>query len=171
MCVGSWGRRAGEDLPRLVKSEGGMLGRLGAHTPEGWPCPWYRRAGSSQDPSWEFRRSREDEQMGNSLAQSLSVGLGEEDHEARKKRLMCNCCASRVGGVCNRPELQGCVFCPHQLQSRLGNEQDAWWGWARAGTWLERLRRMAGQEAGLLERVVSKLFILNLRWEDGGQCR
>ena len=62
--------------------------------------------------------------MGNSLAQSL-WGLGEEDHEARKKRLMCNCCASRVGWVCNRPELQGCVFCPHHLQSRLGNGQDA----------------------------------------------
>lgn len=30
---------------------------------------------------------------------------------------------------------------------------------------------MAGQEAGLLERVVSKSLILNLRREDGGQCR
>ena len=99
MCVGSWGRRAGEDLPRLVKNEGGMLRRWGAHTPEGWPCPWYQRPGSSQDPSWEFRRSREDKQMGNSLAQSLWVWVRKTTRHAKS-----DWCATAV-----LPELAGSV--------------------------------------------------------------
>ena len=54
-----------------------------AHTPEGWSCPWCRRPGSSQDPSWELRRSWEDKQRGNSPARSLWVWVRKTTRHAK----------------------------------------------------------------------------------------